>query len=141
MQFLKVWELSSPNVRQDNFENTLKSNIGQKLFIVFVNFFLILQMALDQKKNLQRQDTISKYAACPIWPILQNTGAYYRVSQKTVPTLFFANFSAPLGLGIKFYSFLRSPFNGLLKNINNFNSRFKICQEIHNFVQANKNLF
>ena len=59
--------------------------------------------------------------------------------KKQFPLCFLPICQLPLGLGIRFYIFLKSPFNGLFKNIKTFKSR--ICQEIYNFVQANKNLF
>ena len=61
--------------------------------------------------------------------------------EKNCSHFVFCQYQLPLGLGFKSYSFLKSPFNGPFKNIKNFDSRCKIHWEIHNVVQANKNLF
>ena len=61
--------------------------------------------------------------------------------KKLFPFHFLSISQLLLRLGIIFFSFLKRPFNGLIKNVKKFDSRCKIRQEIQHFVQANTNLF
>ena len=103
-----------------------------------IHDYIGLCMSIQDIKGLYRTISDSK----GLYDTIQDyTWLYTGCIKKLFPLRFLSISQLLLGLGIISFSFLKSPFNGLIKNVKKFDSRCKICQEIQHFVQANTNLF